>query len=301
MSDQKLSRQPGVISSPYPSSPQAAGMIVAFAGSSAPSGWAMCDGAEVSQTTYSQLFGRIGATWNTCTNPLTGDPWGAPSGGNFRLPDLRGAFLRNIGTFAGIDAYNAGNTLALGSYRVDQFQAHVHETYVSSSTPGAGGLPFTRIVGGQNPDASYVAHIADSGTERPRATDNHGPVRYGYESAPKQVGINYLIKLYDDAGPIIMSGSPFIGMNFSEEYSTSSTDFTAEINKAYTANKATALAITLPAASLGAVINFKNIGAGLVTITRAGTDTIDGATNITLSQYQAIKIKCFATNLWGVY
>ena len=300
MSDQKLSRQPGAIQSPSPSSPQAAGMIVAFAGSSAPSGWALCNGAEVSQTTYSQLFGRISTTWNTCTNPLTGVAWGAPAGGNFRLPDLRGVFLRNAGTFAGSDAYNAANSLALGAYKVDQFQAHNHEAYASSSTP-ATGATFTRIVGGTTPDTSYIADIAPRSTTRPIANDTHGFPRVGYETAPKQVGINYLIKLYDDAGPIIMSGSPFIGMNFSEEYSTSSTDFTAEINKAYTANKATALAITLPAASLGAVINFKNIGAGLVTITRAGSDTIDGATSITLSQYQAIKMKCFATNLWGVY
>jgi hypothetical protein len=109
------------------------------------------------------------------------------------------------------------------------------------------------------------------------------------------------IKLYDDAGAITMSGSPFTGSNFSEQFITQTGDFTAEVDKSYVINKATAVAVTLPAMVLDKVITFKNIGAGVVTITRAGSDTIDGATSITLSQYQAIKIKGFNTNLWGVY
>jgi microcystin-dependent protein len=269
-------------------------MIVAFAGSSAPSGWALCDGAEVSQTTYSQLFGRIGTTWNTCTNPLTGSAYGAPAGGNFRLPDLRGTFLRGVGDFA-----DATKDTLLAGWQDNQNLSHTHtlgrlveeptQDEVVIDFAGSGAVQKRTLTAGTGTPTAYdrlSINIAASGAT---------------ESRPQNVGINYLIKLYDDAGPIIMSGSPFIGMNFSEEYFTSSSDFTAEINKAYSLNKATAMAVTLPAASLGAVINFKNIGAGLVTITRAGSDTIDGATSITLSQYQAIKMKCFATNLWGVY
>ena len=55
------------------------GMIVQFGGASAPSGWLLCDGSVVSQTTYANLFTAIGTTFNT----------GGEGVGNFRLPDFR--------------------------------------------------------------------------------------------------------------------------------------------------------------------------------------------------------------------
>lgn len=60
------------------------GAIIAYGASTAPSGWLLCDGSAVSQTTYSSLYAAIGTTWNT-----TGE-----GAGNFRLPDFRGQFLR---------------------------------------------------------------------------------------------------------------------------------------------------------------------------------------------------------------
>jgi len=55
------------------------GAMLDFAGVSAPTGWLLCDGSVVSQTTYSNLFTAIGSTWNT----------GGEGVGNFRLPDMR--------------------------------------------------------------------------------------------------------------------------------------------------------------------------------------------------------------------
>lgn len=55
------------------------GAMLDFAGTSAPSGWLLCDGSVVSQTTFAALFAAIGATWNT----------GGEGAGNFRLPDFR--------------------------------------------------------------------------------------------------------------------------------------------------------------------------------------------------------------------
>lgn len=54
-----------------------AGMIVPYAGSTAPDGWLLCDGSAVSTTTYSNLYNVIGITYGG-------------SGSNFNLPDLRG-------------------------------------------------------------------------------------------------------------------------------------------------------------------------------------------------------------------
>lgn len=56
------------------------GLVSPYAGSSAPGGWLLCDGAVVSRTTYAPLFAIVGTTYNT----------GGEAGTSFRLPDLRG-------------------------------------------------------------------------------------------------------------------------------------------------------------------------------------------------------------------
>jgi len=53
------------------------GAILPYAGSSAPTGWLLCDGSLVSTTTYASLFAVIGYTYGS-------------SGATFQLPDLRG-------------------------------------------------------------------------------------------------------------------------------------------------------------------------------------------------------------------
>ena len=59
------------------------GMLAPFAGTSAPTGWFLCDGQAVSRSTYSNLFAVIGTTYGA------GDG-NASSGTTFNVPDLRG-------------------------------------------------------------------------------------------------------------------------------------------------------------------------------------------------------------------
>ena len=69
------------------------GSITAFAGSSAPDDWLICDGRAISRTIYSDLFSAIGTTHGSGDGSTT-----------FNLPDYRGTFLRgrvNISTFTG--------------------------------------------------------------------------------------------------------------------------------------------------------------------------------------------------------
>lgn len=65
-------------------------------------------------------------------------------------------------------------------------------------------------------------------------------------------------------------------------------------------NKGTAFTVTLPTAVVGQKFAIKNIGAGVVTIEGAGSDTIDGGANKTLNQYEVVQIQCYAANKWGV-
>jgi len=59
------------------------GTIIPFSGTSAPTGYLLCNGSVVSQSSYPNLFTIIGSIWNT----------GGEGGGNFRLPDLKGKSL----------------------------------------------------------------------------------------------------------------------------------------------------------------------------------------------------------------
>ena len=55
------------------------GAFMAFAGSSAPEGWLVCDGSAVSRTTYADLFAVIGTTYGDGDGNTT-----------FNLPDCSG-------------------------------------------------------------------------------------------------------------------------------------------------------------------------------------------------------------------
>ena len=55
------------------------GGIVQFAGTTAPNGWLICDGSEVSRETYSDLFAIIGTTYGAGDESTT-----------FNLPNLKG-------------------------------------------------------------------------------------------------------------------------------------------------------------------------------------------------------------------
>lgn len=63
------------------------GTIVVYAGSAAPTGWLLCDGTAVSQSTYAKLYAVIGV-----------NKFGTDSGGNFTLPDFRQKAPMGAGT-----------------------------------------------------------------------------------------------------------------------------------------------------------------------------------------------------------
>lgn len=77
-----------------------AGMVVDFAGGTAPSGWLLCYGQAVSRTTYSALFGAIGTTWGTGDGSTT-----------FNLPDLRGRVRAGRDDMGGTAAGRLTNAL----------------------------------------------------------------------------------------------------------------------------------------------------------------------------------------------
>lgn len=101
-----------------------AGAVVAYGGTSAPTGFLMCDGTAVSRATYSALFTAIGTAHGTGDGSTT-----------FNLPDYRGRFLRGVDGSAGVDPDKASRTAMatggntgnnVGSVQSDQNASHNH-------------------------------------------------------------------------------------------------------------------------------------------------------------------------------
>jgi microcystin-dependent protein len=69
------------------------GVIVSYAGASAPLGWLLCFGQEISRATYSALFTAIGTTYGVGDGSTT-----------FNLPDLRGRVLAGKDDMGGTGA-----------------------------------------------------------------------------------------------------------------------------------------------------------------------------------------------------
>lgn len=76
------------------------GLIVPYAGASAPSLWAFCYGQAVSQTTYATLYALVSTAY------------GNPGGGNFGLPDLRGSAPFGLDNMGGSTAGRITNALS---------------------------------------------------------------------------------------------------------------------------------------------------------------------------------------------
>lgn len=69
------------------------GMMVPYPGSSAPSGWLLCDGAAVSRATYSDLYSVIGVTYGIGDGAST-----------FNVPNLKGRVI--VGQDSSISAFD---------------------------------------------------------------------------------------------------------------------------------------------------------------------------------------------------
>lgn len=159
-----------------------AGVIVPFGGTSAPSGYLACQGQIVSRSTYADLFAAIGTTWN-----LAGE-----SSSEFRLPDLRGAFLRGTGTHMTHNMAN-GNDYAgpsVGSFENDQFQNHAHESLVTINS-GSGFPDNSSLAQGNGTNTGATG--GNTGVKSPNA-NSQGTPRVGDETRPFNAGILYCIK-----------------------------------------------------------------------------------------------------------
>ncbi len=150
------------------------GSVLPYFGTSAPTGWLLCDGSAISRTTYSSLFSIIGVSSGNGDGVTT-----------FNLPDLRGRFLRGVDNGAGNDpdvagrtASNAGGNIGdnVGSLQGDELKSHTH------------GYQHYRDGGRNNNYATPDGD--DTGNMYDYITSPFG----GNETRPKNISVNFIIK-----------------------------------------------------------------------------------------------------------
>ena len=96
-SDTRLTSLCGVVRNLLGAARNIAGIINAYAGSTAPDGYLICDGSAVSRTNYAALFAAIGTTYGAGDGSTT-----------FNLPDLQGRFPLGAGAGDGLTARTVG-------------------------------------------------------------------------------------------------------------------------------------------------------------------------------------------------
>lgn len=108
-----------------------AGVIKAYGGSSAPTGYLLCDGSAVSRTTYAALFTAISTNFGTGDGSTT-----------FNVPDLRGRAPIGKGTHADVSTLGNNDGVAVASRTPNHTHtygtiAHTH-TVQKTGNPGGG-------------------------------------------------------------------------------------------------------------------------------------------------------------------
>jgi len=196
-----------------------AGSVFCFAAQSPPTGYLECNGQVLARSgTYADLFAAIGTAFNT----------GGESSEQFRLPDLRGEFVRGYDHGRGVDsgrnvAHNVqgaqfgqhnhsfsatasgSGTTSTKSLTGTAFQ--ISETFSAAPSPtgifskGANqngqltpGSPDTSSTGTLQIDASHNHTITISNINVSGNTGNQGGTGNSSETRPRNIALMYIIK-----------------------------------------------------------------------------------------------------------
>ena len=156
----------------------AVGSIVPFGGSVVPSGYLLCNGAEVLKTAYTELYAVIGDAFGTASDNT-----------KFKLPDLREAVPKGAGLSGKSNVHYDEDGVALGEFVDDRIQDHRHEVSV---IPQSGGSQYIAGCSGGAISKSLTDYV-----DTTIATST----RKGATTEVKAVGANYIIKAKQVAVP----------------------------------------------------------------------------------------------------
>lgn len=158
------------------------GVILPFGGSSAPTGFLMCDGSAVSRTTYADLFDVIGTTYGSGDGSTT-----------FNLPNLSSGVLPSSST---VDVVGNGNALGI----VDDIstEAKQHNALVVGSGAGSfssAKVPFSAFNLNAPLAIGSTSTASQFGTVNKALGVSTLPEWSGLTGSITGVSVNYIIKV----------------------------------------------------------------------------------------------------------
>ncbi|MBQ9621203.1 MAG: tail fiber protein, partial [Atopobiaceae bacterium] len=167
------------------------GTITMFAGSTAPSGYLLCQGQAVSRTTYTALFSVIGTAYGAGDGSTT-----------FNLPNLQGRFPLGKSSGHALASTGGAETHTL---TVNEIPAHTHgsksltgETSAYGDTGLIGGTASPSGIISKSGSYSYAPDWANTPGYKLKvdATHEHDSVGGGqaHSIMPPFVTVNYIIK-----------------------------------------------------------------------------------------------------------
>lgn len=160
---------------------QQAGEICFFPATAAPTGFIKANGALVSRTTYAALYAFAVASGNmAASDGVWVEGQFSPGDGSttFRIPDLRGNFIRGFDDSRGIDS---GRTI--GSLQTDAMQGHFHSlAVINGVNAGASGRT----------DANQSTNVTATGS--PITDGTNGTPRTAAETRPRNIALLACIK-----------------------------------------------------------------------------------------------------------
>lgn len=167
------------------------GVVVPFAGSSAPAGWLLCYGQAVSRTNYAALFTVIGTVFGSGDGSTT-----------FNLPDLRGRAAFGVDNMGGTAAERLGagkiggvtGSASLGATGGEQSHTLTATEQASMNVSVSGSV--TAYSGSANP-GGYPALSDNSGTVSGFSVSASGTATGGgaaHNVTPPAIVLNHIIK-----------------------------------------------------------------------------------------------------------
>lgn len=181
------------------------GVILPYGGVTAPNGFLICNGSEVSRTAYANLFAVIGTRYGA------GNGWTT-----FNLPKLNdGSFPRGVAPSAVGTSYSA----SLPPLTTSSDGAHTHtrgsmEITGRANTPAEGsfgitdgafykifdnatirGQGYTAPVLGFRASNTWTGETSSNGAHTHTVTNSAGVAMNGNTVLPQSVGVNYIIKI----------------------------------------------------------------------------------------------------------
>jgi microcystin-dependent protein len=188
------------------------GIVVPYAGTTAPTGWLICDGAAINRSIYGALFAIVGTTYGagdgstTFNLPNLVNRFSVGAGGTYALGATGGA---TSGTTSSAGSHNHTGLTGSTTLTTAQIPAHNHPATVSDpghvhilggSNLGSGSTGYSGAPGGANPTNSAVTGISVStsntggGGSHDHTISTDGTHTHTVATVPPYIALNYIIK-----------------------------------------------------------------------------------------------------------